>query len=94
MPLVSSIFLFLIIANLSFPGTWNFIGELYSCIALAFIDICNLGIFLFNTILTTCYSFFNMSIILLSLSVSHKDTNRIEFSLFSSQFSILKRGYV
>jgi NADH:ubiquinone oxidoreductase subunit 4 (subunit M) len=89
MPLVSSCFLLLIIANLSFPGTWNFIGELYSHIALALVDICNLGIFLFNQILTTCYSFFNLSIILILLIEVHKDTNRIEFSLFSVTLFLL-----
>ena len=89
MPVISSCFLLLNLANLSFPGTWNFIGELYSIISLATLDISLISILLINNILTSCYSFFNMSIILILLVEVHKDTNRIEFSLFSALLGLL-----
>ena len=83
MPVLSSCFLLLILANISFPGTWNFIGELFGTLSVFRVDISLISILLFNALLTTCYSFFNMSIILIVIVEVHKDTNRIEFSLFS-----------
>ena len=56
---VFSTFLFIfILANLSFPGTLNFIGELFSIISLANIDFLLTTLFLWNVLLTTCYSLF------------------------------------
>ena len=69
MPVFSLFFLLLILANLSFPGTLNFIGELFSIISLANVDIGLIGLFLFNVLLTTCYSFFNMGILLMVISL-------------------------
>ena len=88
MPVFSTFFLLLILANLSFPGTLNFIGELFSIISLLNIDYSLIGLFLFNVLLTTCYSFFNMSIILLEQEV-HKDTNRIEFILIIIGYNLI-----
>ena len=68
--------------------TLNFIGELFSIISLLNIDYSLIGLFLFNVLLTTCYSFFNMSIILLEQEV-HKDTNRIEFILIIIGYNLI-----
>lgn len=83
MPVISNAFIMLNLANLSFPGTWNFIGELYSIVSLTVTDISLISILLVSSMITSCYSFFNMSIILILLVENHKDTTRIEFSLFS-----------
>ena len=64
MPIFSIYFILLNLSNLSFPGTLNFIGELFSIISLINIDILLIGLFLFNILLVTSYCFFNMSIIL------------------------------
>ena len=74
----------LILANLSFPGTLNFIGELFSIISLGNIDYSLIGLFLMNVLLTTCYSFFHMSTVFLvaqaRIQEYYKDINRIELS--------------
>ena len=83
-PLLSTLFFILILANLSFPGTLNFIGELFSIISLGNIDYSLIGLFLLNVLLTTCYSFFHMSTVFLvaqsRIQECYKDINRIEFS--------------
>ena len=38
LPIFSIFFLVLILANLSFPGTLNFIGELFSIVSIGNID--------------------------------------------------------
>jgi len=92
MPIFSMWFLILIIANLSFPGTINFIGEFFSIISLGTIDLYLIGIFLLNLLLTTCYCFFTMSIVFLvaqaRIQESYKDTNRIEFTFIILVFGI------
>jgi NADH:ubiquinone oxidoreductase subunit 4 (subunit M) len=56
---VFSTFLFiLILANLGFPGTLNFIGELLGIISLASVDFSLTALFLLNVLLTACYSLF------------------------------------
>ena len=74
----------MILGNLSFPGTLNFIGELFSIISISNIDYSLMGLFLLNLLLTNCYSLFNMSIVFLLAEAIilevYKDTNRIEFS--------------
>ena len=83
-PLLSTLFFILILANLSFPGTLNFIGELFSIISLGNIDYSLIGLFLLNVLLTTCYSFFHMSTVFLvaqaRIQEYYKDINRIELS--------------
>ena len=65
LPSFSILFFLLVLANLSFPGTLNFIGELFSIVSLGNIDIYLMGFLLLNILLTTCYSFFNISIVFL-----------------------------
>ena len=90
LPCFSTFFLLLILGNLSFPGTLNFIGELFSIISLGNCDYSFVTLLLFNVLLTSCYSFFIMSIVYLvgqaRIYECYKDTNRIEYSL---QFLLL-----
>jgi NADH:ubiquinone oxidoreductase subunit 4 (subunit M) len=85
----------LILGNLSFPGTLNFIGELFSIVSLGNIDYSLVSLVLLNVLLTSCYSFFTMSIVYLvgqSASSCHsiyKDTNRIECSFMFLLFGII-----
>ena len=92
LPCFSTFFLLLILGNLSFPGTLNFIGELFSIVSLGNIDYSLIGLLLFNVLLTSCYSFFNMSILYLlgqaRIIECYKDTNRIEFSFIFLLFAI------
>ena len=96
LPCFSTFFLLLILGNLSFPGTLNFIGELFSIVSLGNIDYSLIGLLLFNVLLTSCYSFFIMSIVYLvgqaRIYECYKDTNRIEcsfmFLLFGMTFHL------
>ena len=85
LPSFSILFFLLVLANLSFPGTLNFIGELFSIVSLGNIDYSFILIILTNILLTSCYSFFTMSIVYLvgqaQIYECYKDTNRIECSL-------------
>lgn len=92
MPIFSIYFILLNLSNLSFPGTLNFIGELFSIISLINIDILLIGLFLFNILLVTSYCFFNMSIILVVgywLLRIYSKANRIEFSLICIGFILI-----
>ena len=84
MPIFSIFFFLLILANLSFPGTLNFIGELFTIISLGNIDYTLIGLFLLNVLLTSCYSIFHMSTVFLvaqaRIQECYKDINRIEIS--------------
>ena len=95
LPCFSIFFLFLILANLSFPGTLNFIGELFSIISLGNCDYSFVTLLLFNVLLTSCYSFFIMSIVYLvgqaRIYECYKDTNRIECSFMFLLFGLLTR---
>ena len=57
----------LFLAKISFPGTFNFLGELLGIIALASIDWSLLTLVQLNVLLTTCYSLILYE--LLSLSI-------------------------
>ena len=91
----------MILANLSFPGTLNFIGELFSIISLGNIDYSWVTLLLFNVLLTSCYSFFIMSIVYLVGQARNiysieciKDTNRIECSFMFLLFgSVIMHKY-
>ena len=93
MPIFSIFFFLLILANLSFPGTLNFIGELFTILSLGNIDIYLMGFLLLNILLTTCYSFFNISIVFLVAQPImiqwYKDTNRIESTFILLVFGIV-----
>ena len=93
LPCFSIMFLLLILGNLSFPGTLNFIGELFSIVSLGNIDIYLMGFLLLNILLTTCYSFFNISIVFLVAQPImiqwYKDTNRIESTFILLLFGII-----
>ena len=93
LPCFSTFFLLLILGNLSFPGTLNFIGELFSIVSLGNIDYSLIGLLLFNVLLTSCYSFFIMSIVYLvgqaQIYECYKDTNRIECSFMFLLFGII-----
>ena len=92
LPSFSILFFLLVLANLSFPGTLNFIGELFSIVSLGNIDYSFILIILTNILLTSCYSFFTMSIVYLvgqaQIYECYKDTNRIEFSFIFLLFAI------
>ena len=85
--------MFLILANLSFPGTLNFIGEFFSIVSLGNIDYSLISLILLNVLLTSCYSFFTMSIVYLvgqaQIYECYKDTNRIESSFMFLLFGII-----
>ena len=93
MPIFSIFFFLLILANLSFPGTLNFIGELFSIVSLGNIDYSFITLLLLNVLLTSCYSFFTMSIVYLvgqaQIYEWYKDTNRIECSFMFLLFGII-----
>ena len=57
-PAFSTFLFILILANLSFPGTLSFIGELLGIISLASVDFSISALFLLNILLTACYSLF------------------------------------
>jgi NADH-quinone oxidoreductase subunit M len=57
-PVFSTLFFILILANCSFPGTLNFIGECLSIISLSILEVTLTGLFVVNILLTTCYSLF------------------------------------
>ena len=83
----------MILGNLSFPGTLNFIGELFSIVSLGNIDYSFITLLLLNVLLTSCYSFFTMSIVYLVAQAQiyecYKDTNRIECSFMFLLFGII-----
>ena len=83
----------LILGNLSFPGTLNFIGELFSIVSIGNIDYSFMRLVLLNVLLTSCYSFFTMSIVYLigqaEIYEYYKDTNRIESSFIFLLFGII-----
>ena len=85
----------MILGNLSFPGTLNFIGELFSIVSLGNIDYSFIQLLLLNVLLTSCYSFFTMSIVYLvgqaQIYECYKDTNRIECSFIFLLFGIIFR---
>ena len=93
LPCFSIMFLLLILGNLSFPGTLNFIGELFSIVSLGNIDYSFITLLLLNVLLTSCYSFFTMSIVYLvgqaQIYECYKDTNRIECSFMFLLFGII-----
>ena len=93
LPCFSIFFLLLILGNLSFPGTLNFIGELFSIVSLGNIDYSLIQLLLLNVLLTSCYSFFTMSIVYLigqaEIYEYYKDTNRIESSFIFLLFGII-----
>ena len=57
-PVFSTIFFILILANSSFPGTLNFIGESLNIISLSILEVWLTSLFLINSLLTSCYSLF------------------------------------
>ena len=83
----------LILGNLSFPGTLNFIGELFSIVSIGNIDYSFMRLVLLNVLLTSCYSFFTMSIVYLigqaEIYEYYKDTNRIESSFIFILYGII-----
>ena len=93
LPIFSIQFLLLILGNLSFPGTLNFIGELFSIVSIGNIDYSFMRLVLLNVLLTSCYSFFIMSIVYLvgqaRIYECYKDTNRIESSFMLLLFGLI-----
>jgi len=83
----------LILGNLGFPGTLNFIGELFSIVSLGNIDYSLVALLLLNILLTSSYCFFTMSIVYLvgqaQIIEWYKDTNRMECNLMFLLFGIL-----
>ena len=57
-PVFSTLFFILILANCSFPGTLNFIGECLNIISLSILEVTLTSLFVINILLTTCYSLF------------------------------------
>lgn len=57
-PVFSTLFFILILANCSFPGTLNFIGECLNIISLSILELTLTSLFVINILLTTCYSLF------------------------------------
>jgi NADH-quinone oxidoreductase subunit M len=57
-PVFSTLFFVLILANSSFPGTLNFIGESLSLMSLSIVEVTLTALFLVNILLTTSYSLF------------------------------------
>jgi len=57
-PVFSTLFFVLILANSSFPGTLNFIGESLSLMSLSIVEVTLTALFLVNVLLTTSYSLF------------------------------------
>ena len=57
-PVFSTLFFILILANSSFPGTLNFIGESLNLTSLSIMEVTLTTLFLINILLTTSYSLF------------------------------------
>ena len=93
LPSFSILFFLLVLANLSFPGTLNFIGDLFSIVSIGNIDYSFMRLVLLNVLLTSCYSFFTMSIVYLigqaEIYEYYKDTNRIESSFIFLLYGII-----
>jgi len=65
---VFSVFMFiLLLANMGFPGTINFIAELLALISLASIDWSILSILLLNILVTTAYTLIIYELLHLSI---------------------------
>jgi|688.fasta_scaffold02062_1 proton-translocating NADH-quinone oxidoreductase chain M len=98
MPIFSSYFLFFILANMSFPLTSNFIGELLLFIGISKLKFNVLFFSLLSIILNTIYSLWFCNRLLYGNSKSHllikfKDLTAIELFLISLLFlSILILG--
>ena len=98
MPMFSSFFLFFILANISFPLTSNFIGELLIFIGISKLNLGLLILSLFSIILNSIYSlwFCNRLIygnIKSHLLINFKDLNMTEFITLSILFiSVLILG--
>lgn len=57
-PVFSTSLFLLILGTTSFPGTLNFIGELFNMISLSIVDVVFNGLFVTSIPLTTSYSLF------------------------------------
>ena len=66
---------------------------MFTIISLGNIDYSLVGLVLINVLLTSCYSFFTMSIVFLvgqaEINECYKDTNRIECSFMFLLFGII-----
>ena len=57
-PVFSTLFFILILANSSFPGTLNFIGESLNLTSVSICELTLTTLFVINILLTTSYSLF------------------------------------
>ena len=85
-PVFSTIFFILILANSSFPGTLNFIGESLNIISLSILEVTLSSLFVINILLTSCYSLFLYKrscckILLMNYRNHTMDVSRFQFSL-------------
>ena len=83
-PLLSTLFFMLILANLSFPGTLNFIGESLNIISLSILEVWLTSLFLITILLTSCYSLFLYKrscckILLMNYRNQTMDVSRLQF---------------
>ena len=86
MPIFSIQFFLLFLANLSFPGTLNFIGESLNIISLSILEVWLTSLFLITILLTSCYSLFLYKrscckILLMNYRNHTMDVSRFQFSL-------------
>ena len=79
-PVFSTSLFLLILGTTSFPGTLNFIGELFNMISLSIVDVVFNGLFVTSIPLTTSYSLFLFK----RDSIYHSDTGSYRFVNFTS----------
>lgn len=87
-PVFSIFFFFLILANISFPGTSNFIGEFIVLIGLAETNIFITLLLTFSILLTAAYSIWTYNRLVfgsynLNYFIGNSDLNKLEFFLSS-----------
>lgn len=81
MPLFSIFFLLFTLANISFPGSFNFLGEFFVLIGIFRQNISFAILIMFVMIISTCYSFWLYNKVFSGLVISSFYTNRINGSL-------------
>lgn len=83
MPNYSVLFFFFTLANLSFPGTSNFIGEAYSLIGLTEVDYVSSLFATFSIVLTSSYSIWMYNRVVYgpvnTRLIGFSDINKLEF---------------
>ena len=89
MPIFSFFFLVFTLANISFPGSINFIGEFLVLIGIFFKNFLVAFLIMFFMIFSTCYALWLYNKIFSGLAISNIFTQKLKFSgIFFSQSNL------